>query len=114
MRYHAFGAALALAFMFAGGSALAAGKPTYFAAHYACDDGLRIRVAYPVDYLAGHGITLRYGGRQVNMRPALSASGARYENRSRHLEWFIKGDDGMLIDTGADRTIHCKTVSASP
>ncbi len=101
-----------LACTLACGAALAAGKPAYFAAHYACDNGLRIRVAYPVDYLAGHGITLRYDGRRVDMLPTVSASGARYQNRLKRLEWFIKGDAGMLIDTDTDRAIHCKTSSA--
>jgi membrane-bound inhibitor of C-type lysozyme len=101
-----------LALSLACGAALAAGKPAYFAVQYACDNGLRIRVAYPVDYMAGHGITLRYDGRRVGMRPTLSASGARYQNRLRRLEWFIKGDEGTLIDTGTDHAIHCKTLSA--
>lgn len=101
-----------LALTFAGGAALAAGKPAYFAAHYACDNGLRIRVAYPVDYLAGHGITLRYDGRRVDMLPTISASGARYKDRLGRLEWFIKGDAGTLIDTGTDHTVHCKTLAA--
>lgn len=93
------------------GAAGAADKPAYFAVYYACEDGLRIRVAYPIDHLAGHPITLRFiggdGGR-VTMRHAVSASGARYEHRGKRLEWFIKGDQGMLIDGAAGRTAHCK------
>jgi membrane-bound inhibitor of C-type lysozyme len=88
------------------GMASAADKPVYFAAYYGCDNGSAIRVAYPVDYLAGHPITLRYDNKRVTMRQTISASGARYESRDKRLEWFIKGDEGMLID-GAS-TVHCK------
>lgn len=102
---------LALAAACLPAAAGAAGQPAYFAVRYACEDGRQIRVAYPVDHLAGHPITLRFIGRdggRVTMRPAVSASGARYENRGRRLEWFTKGDQGLLIDTAADRSVHCE------
>jgi len=105
---------LCLAFALAAAGAAAAERPAYFAAHYACDGGLVIRVAYPVDPLAGHPVTLRYDGQRVVMRQAPSGSGARYENRARRLEWATKGDDGLLIDKAADRTIHCHTAPSRP
>ncbi|MGB7479019.1 MAG: MliC family protein [Burkholderiaceae bacterium] len=105
---------LAFALAAAGGAAQAADWPAYFAAHYVCDGGLAIRVAYPVDPLAGHPVTLRYDGQRVTMQQAPSGSGARYGNRARQLEWFIKGDEGMLIDTAADRTTRCRTGPARP
>ncbi len=104
---------IGLALVLVCGGAVAVDKPAYFAAHYACEGGLRIRVAYPVDPLAGHPITLRYEGQRVTMRHTLSASGARYENRAKKLEWFIKGNEGMLIDGANDRTVQCRT-SPSP
>jgi membrane-bound inhibitor of C-type lysozyme len=103
-----------IAMMLACASAHGAGKAKYFAVDYVCNGGVKLRAAYPDDPLSGQSITLRYSSKRVVLQPALAASGARYENQQRHLEWWIKGNDGTLSDTKAGKPLlHCSSPSSS-
>lgn len=58
--------------------------------HYVCEDGRTVSALYPDAEIA----QLRLGGTTHTLRIARSGSGARYTGDA--LQWWTKGDEGML------------------
>jgi membrane-bound inhibitor of C-type lysozyme len=83
---------------------------------YQCESKRTVRVSYPSE----HSATVEYEGQVLQMRIAVSASGARYTGGG--LEWWSKGSgpgsNGSLLrhESGNDAAVEtleqCKEVAA--
>lgn len=66
---------------------------------YVCEDGRRLEAQYPNTSTA----MLRLDGREIELRVAVSGSGARFTGGGQ--QWWIKGDAGTLAPLAPDETI---------
>jgi membrane-bound inhibitor of C-type lysozyme len=82
--------------------------------HYVCEDGRTVSALYPDQETA----QLRLGGTAHTLRIARSGSGARYTGDA--LQWWTKGDEGMLAplkpgeDIAAARGVTCVPPAKAP
>lgn len=66
---------------------------------YSCDNQRSLDVAY-INAGEDSFAVMSEGGALVVLPIAVSASGARYLEESRQLEWWTKGDEGFLTQLG--------------
>jgi len=73
---------------------------------YLCDGGRYLVVGYPAyrDARRAH-IRLSWQGRTVELSPTRVGSGARYINPLGNLEWWSKGNGGVLSQLQPNRPL---------
>ena len=85
---------------------------TVITALYACERGVRVPVTYVTADAGGSAAIVQVEGRQVAMRRAIGASGARYVSldEQQGYRWWSRGDGGMLLYLAADHTADEETL----
>ena len=96
--------ALLLALLAAAAAAQQDAAPLAIA--YRCDDGTRLQLEYARDR-SGR-VVATSGSKRWTMTRQVAASGERYVDDQRGLEWWTKGRAGNLTQLASGKTVRCR------